>query len=89
MIEKDDWRLSFGQERYMVGAVMKYVNPYQKASEEWEHEHCEFCTIKISEYDGDLHEAYATLDEKCWVCPECFKDFKEMFHWTLQEAQSE
>lgn len=54
-----------------------------------DHEHCAFCWTTISEYSGDLHEGYCTLDEYTWICPECYEDFKEDFHWTLAEATEE
>lgn len=48
--------------------------------------HCNFCWATFSEYDDDLHEGYCTPDETYWICPECFNDFKEMFHWTLEDS---
>ena len=83
MIEKNDWRLQ-GQEEYLKGETL-YYKKYTKYSDEWEHEHCEFCGDKISEYDGDLHEGYCTKDEKCWICEKCFNDFKKMFDWKVEK----
>jgi predicted Fe-S protein YdhL (DUF1289 family) len=31
-----------------------------------------------------LHEGYCTQDEYHWICDQCFKDFKERFHWTVE-----
>lgn len=81
MIEENDWRLQ-GQEEYLKGKKL-YYKKYKKYSERWEHEHCEFCSEKISEYKGDLNYAYCTKDEKYWICEECFNDFKELFKWKV------
>ena len=79
-----DWR-NRGQDEYLIDISLKFVSKYTKFSPEWEHEHCEFCTSKISEYEGDLHQAYCTKDEKKWICEECFNDFKDMFRWKVIE----
>lgn len=48
-----------------------------------DHEHCVFCFVTISEYEGDLHEGYCTKDKDKWFCSECFKDFKDRFNWDV------
>jgi hypothetical protein len=40
-----DWRLR-GQEGYLRGATL-VRKPYHARSEEWEHDHCEFCWTKF------------------------------------------
>lgn len=38
--------------------------------------------------NGDLHKGCVTADDKrTWICPECFEDFKEMFHWEFADAE--
>ena len=36
----------------------------------WDHEHCELCMRKISEYPKDQHEGYT--DGKNWLCINCY-----------------
>lgn len=76
---KDDWRLT-NQEEYLTSVVLKRIK-YNKYSDSWEHEHCEFCWEKISENKSDFNEAYCTLDEQICICEDCYNDFKEMFNW--------
>lgn len=83
MIEKDDWRLN-GQEDYLAGKAL-YFRKWVTLNKEWDHEHCEFCWAKISEYPDTLHEGYTTEDGYYWICPECFHDFKELFQWKLTD----
>jgi len=85
MVSKDDWR-RMGQEQGLMGIELQFVERYVPYSEEWEHEHCEFCGTKISQYDGDLHEGYCSTDEKKshWICKTCFNDFKEEFKWMMK-----
>lgn len=86
MVSKDDWR-RMGQEKYLLGVQLKYIPHYKRFSETWEHEHCCFCTQKISQLDGDAHSGYCTTDEKQsnWICEDCFDDFKVEFKWVLVE----
>ena len=86
MIEKNDWRLQ-GQESYLAGVKLVKI-PFFRWSETWDHEHCDFCGAKFSDYEGDLHEGYVTADNKrTWICSECFEDFREMFQWELVDAE--
>jgi hypothetical protein len=63
--------------------VPLYHKKYVKYSEEWEHEHCEFCSVEISEYEDGLNEGYCTEDKKFWIC--AFDDFRESFNWKVTE----
>ncbi len=80
-IEIDDWRL-FDQEKYLKDKALKKVK-FIKKNEDQDHTHCVFCWAKFSEYDGDLHIGYSTLDNMHWICEKCFEDFKDMFHWVV------
>ena len=81
-----DWRLTY-QEDYLMNAELKFIKPFKKHSEKWDHEHCEFCTAKFMEgdYEDVLHEGYSTLDKKHWICEQCFQDFKGMFNFTVAD----
>ena len=85
MVPKDDWR-RMGQEKYLIEVELQYIEQYTPFSETWEHEHCAFCTEKISTYQGDLHSGYCTTDDKQsqWICPVCFDDFKDEFRWKIR-----
>ena len=88
MVEKGDWRLQ-GQERYLMGRKVRKT-PFVRRSEQWDHEHCAFCMDKFSDRAGDLHEGYVADDPgENWICPTCFADFREMFHWELVEPGKE
>ncbi|MDR3076074.1 MAG: hypothetical protein LBU26_02135 [Synergistaceae bacterium] len=78
---RNDWRFQ-GQDKYLNEAELLHM-PYLPYSEQWEHEHCDFCTAKISNYEGDLHIAYCTINKRHWICEECFNDFKDMFKWKV------
>jgi len=82
VINSDDWRL-MNQERFLMDVSLKHM-VWDPWSETWDHDHCSFCFEKFSQYDGDLHEGYCTLDEYHWICKECFEDFKDMFRWKVE-----
>ena len=86
MIEKDDWRLSWHQD-HLKGRTLRRIS-YVRRSDTNDHEHCEFCWSKFSEYEGDLREGYVSDVDgtEYWICPECFEDFKEMFGWAVMKA---
>ena len=83
MIEENDWRIT-DQTKYLARPIEK--SSVSQAQPHMDHDHCNFCWATFSEYDDDLHEGYCTPDETYWICPECFNDFKEMFHWTLEDS---
>ena len=85
MIDKDDWRLS-GQENYLSGKAL-YFRKWKAPKKEWDHDHCEFCWEKFSDYPDTLHEGYTTEDNYYWICPTCYNDFKEMFKWNENNHQ--
>ncbi len=39
-----------------------------------DHEHCEFCWQRISEYNGDEHEGYTDDAQEHWVCMACWAE---------------
>lgn len=80
-MDKEDWRRQ-GQEKYLSKKefILQDYKPYRK---DWEHDHCEFCSKKISQDPSDIRKAYST-DEYHWVCEGCFADFKEEFGWKVK-----
>ncbi|MDR1101780.1 MAG: hypothetical protein LBL34_05450 [Clostridiales bacterium] len=80
MDSNKDLRL-FNQEKYLKNATLKETKFKERTTND--HKHCEFCWAKFAETTNDLHSGFATLDEKYWICPQCFNDFKAMFDWNL------
>ncbi len=75
-----DWRLQ-GQEKYLMDAALERKK-YARFSNEWDHDHCEFCGAKFSlEAPDALQAGYASADCYRWVCDGCFHDFKARFGW--------
>ena len=83
MIEKDDWRLR-GQERFLSGKTL-YLRKWRSPEKDWDHDHCQFCWEKFSDSPDTLHEGYTTEDNRHWICPTCYNDFKEMFQWKVKK----
>ena len=67
-LSNDDWR-GQGQERYLKGKSFNFKQYYG------EHDHCEYCSTKFSNYGDDLTEGYT--DGYYWICSTCFEDFKD------------
>lgn len=82
-----DWRLLNGQEEYLHGIALIH-HSYRPADSTNDHDHCEFCMDKFSAADGDLKYGYSTADNKIWICPECYEDFKDSFAWTVTEGKN-
>ena len=80
----DDWRRQ-GQERFLKGRTWS-LQGYRPHREGWEHDHCEFCGVKLSPADGDLHRGYVTRDAYHWVCEDCFVDFRDEMEWEVEVA---
>ncbi len=86
MREENDWRLT-NQLSYLKGAALAW-RTYSPPSENWEHDHCEFCWAKFSAAGQPdvFREGYNTADEYRWVCKTCFDDFKDLFEWHFHQA---
>mgnify|MGYP002618929732 CR=1 FL=1 len=80
-IKSDDWRL-FKQEEYMMNMTLKRT-VFRQSSVGNDHCHCEFCWEKFSENENDMHIGYSSIDERMWVCDNCFRDFHEHFKWVI------
>ena len=81
MAEADDWRLA-GQERFLAGAALHW-SEWHRPRPDWDHDHCAFCWAKFKEEPEPevLHAGYTTEDGYYWVCPACFREFRERFGW--------
>ena len=77
-----DWRLT-NQKNYLYRALLRKAD--FKASEDNDHEHCEFCWDKFGEQEGLLKSGYCTLNKYHWICNECYRDFQEEFEWKLTD----
>ena len=75
---KEDWRLN-DQMDYLDGEKLER-NTF-KATETNDHDHCCFCWKTFSEFPEDTHIGYCTDDRYCWVCEECYDDYKFIFGW--------
>ncbi len=86
-----DWRLDhLNTQPYLRGVKFRRA-PYKAPRPGWDHDHCVGCWATFAEFESDkeqiLHEGYATCDDYPkgaqyeWVCPECFKDFREVMSW--------
>ena len=71
----NDWRIN-NQGKYLYGKELE-CKAYEKVSETWDHDHCEFCWERI---DSTTHNAF-TDGKGHWICEQCYEDFKEIFKW--------
>lgn len=81
-----DWRL-IGNFKDITGN--KFKKTIFQSSVNNDHEHCEFCGVKITDMDIEeehLLVGYVTQSknssQKKWVCEKCFNDFKEKFQFS-------
>jgi len=85
MLEQNDWRLT-NQEKYLLNARLQ-KKAYVQPTLTWDHDHCEFCWAKFMEgtHNDVLHEGYCTENEKCWICEQCYQDFKDTFNFRVED----
>jgi hypothetical protein len=80
-----DWRLR-GQEKYLANVTLR-LRPWSSEKQNWDHDHCSFCWMKIWQRatgPDETNVAYSTLDGRDWICAECFADFQSRFGWVVE-----
>lgn len=82
MANWDDWRLR-GQEDYLKN--QKFVfQKYSSINGKSLHAHCEFCWHKFMENPEGVEDCsdcgYCSIDNRYWICEDCFADFKHMLN---------
>jgi predicted kinase len=83
MREANDWRLT-NQLSYLKGVTL-IRESYSAPNNQWDHDHCVFCWIKLMEqgHSGTLSSGYTTEDRRHWICENCYDDFKDLFEWSV------
>ena len=92
-VSDDDWRLGGDKDDLMHRHLKWMVWPV----EDEDHDHCSFCWAKIhssdwgppvnpTEDDAPVYSAawITADDERDWICPVCFVDFRDRFAWTTE-----
>ncbi|GAB3396912.1 hypothetical protein GCM10027568_31990 [Humibacter soli] len=84
----EDWRLT-DQETYLEGRSLRFAG-WTAYRPGWDHDHCEFCFAEISNDStghAEYSEAWVTADDGyTWVCPQCFTDLRQRFHWVVVDS---
>lgn len=86
----DDWRIQ-NQESYLLNAHLVWCS-YKKPSQEWDHDHCEFCGVKFmeaSDATGEdiLREVCKALDANDdWICKQRYQDFSDRFRFRVVDS---
>lgn len=80
---ESDWR-NRSQEAYLYATTL-FCKEYHTQSPDWTHDHCEFCWATFSDAPDDLHWGYTTMNEQCWICPDCYDDLSQIFQWHVHE----
>lgn len=92
-MEKNDWR-NRGQEDYLMNVELRKKSFHANSPNSTDdprkyndHEHCDFCFKKIMENCGGMIDCdvdgYCTIDEKTWICNDCFNEFRNEFGWVI------
>lgn len=84
--EKNKFYQLISAEAHRFAAQMQRGEEYlegEKIQHFW-HAHCEFCWEKAATDKECVF--YCTKDMQYWVCPECFRDFKDLFDWKENDS---
>ena len=90
------WEKSYREQNEFYQKIVQYARQFvaqtgrgqeylegEKVRHFW-HEHCEFCWEKVQ---TDMEcEFYCTKDFYYWICPVCFRDFRNEFEFEVIEA---
>ena len=45
--------------------------------------------LLLAKFPTEYAEGYCAEDESVWICPGCYRDFREKFQWTVLEESKE
>lgn len=91
------WEAAYKDKNPFYQKIARYANQFVAATnrgheyldgdkiQHFWHEHCDFCWEKA--LTDKPCEFYCTKDLACWICTECFNDFKEQFHWSVRPTE--
>jgi hypothetical protein len=71
--------------------VMLHRRQYFQWAPNWDHDHCEFCSIAFvvkgdaSAQPPNVAEGWTTDDESNWICNSCFEKYRERFDWKVRK----
>jgi hypothetical protein len=89
-----------GQERFLTPGTAFVHKRYEAYSASWDHDHCEFCGVKLVEAGSAAaasaadtsSQGWTTTDQHPrganyhWVCDGCFEDFASEFGWRVESG---
>jgi hypothetical protein len=77
----DKWQLEEYEEKgYLHNKVLLLKEYVERCPN---HEHCELCWARFSDYEDDLHSGYYERETQSWICPECYYTLKDLFGWSF------
>ncbi len=81
-----EWYLwAYEKKTYLHNKVLNYK---QFLCSNSEHEHCEICWARFSNYIEDLHIGYYEEESQSWICCKCFDELKSFFGWKTSKVCS-
>ena len=84
---RDDWRL-MGQEGYLIGKHLQHRRFSRKLCYE-DFDQCDFCWRCFDKDDAVPARAYFVLEERLWICEDCFVFFQKHFQWDVEEINDQ
>ena len=77
----DKWQFEEYEEKsYLHNKVLLFKEYEEKLPN---HEHCELCWARFSDYEDDLHSGYYEEDSQSWICSECYHTLGDLFGWSF------
>lgn len=79
-MEKPWYITAYEEKDYLHGQKLQFKKYLDKLPD---HEHCDLCWDRFSEYKDDLHFGYYEPESKSWIGESCYNSLKELFRWQL------
>lgn len=52
-----------------------------------DHDHCELCWARFSNFSGDHHTGHYEIDSNSWICIDCYQELHVLFGWYIIEEK--
>lgn len=78
----EEWYIwHYNNKEYLHNKVLSFR---EFSESDGDHDHCELCWDRFSNYPDDLHNGYYEPLSGSWICEDCYNHLATLFAWSVE-----